>query len=53
MSLFRTVAIIVIVMSPLLVPLTITGVHGLANWPRRFTPRRTTIAARRRAVTAA
>ena len=36
MSLFYAVAIIVIVVSPLLVPLTITGVHGLANWRRRY-----------------
>ena len=53
MSLFYAVAIIVIVVSPLLVPLTITGVHGLANWRRRYAPRRTSIVLRRRAVTAA
>ena len=35
MSAVHAVAIILIVLSPLLVLLTITGMHVLANWRRR------------------
>jgi hypothetical protein len=36
MSNVSAVAIFILVLSPLLLPLTITGVHAIAEWRRNF-----------------
>jgi hypothetical protein len=41
MSYFNAIAILILVLSPVLVPLVITGVHAITNWrqqPNRLQP---------------
>ena len=38
MSNVSTVAILILVLFPLLIPLTITGVHAVAKWRRNLRP---------------
>ena len=41
MSYFTPIAIMILVLSPVLVPMVITGVHAIANWrgrPKQLRP---------------
>jgi hypothetical protein len=38
MTYLTLVALMLLVVSPVLVPLLITGVHAIGNWRRKFTP---------------
>ena len=40
---FTAIAILLLVLSPVLVPAIITGFHAIANWRRHHQPLRTTI----------
>jgi hypothetical protein len=50
MSYVGPFAILIIVLSPLLVPVTVTGVHAIANWRRNFALLQQSVRARIRAV---
>jgi hypothetical protein len=50
MSYVSAFAILVFVLSPLLIPLTITGVHAIAKWRRNLRTARKVTAAQSRAV---
>jgi hypothetical protein len=50
MSNVSAVAVFVLVLSPLLIPLTITGVHAIAKWRRNFRTVRKVTAPQSRAV---
>ena len=38
MSYFTAIAIMILVLSPVLVPLVITGAHAIGNWRRKSEP---------------
>ena len=50
MSYFTAIALMILVMSPVLVPLVITGAHAIVNWRRRPEPFRPVINPERRAA---
>ena len=50
MSYFTPIAIMILVVSPVLIPLVITGAHAIGNWRRQLERLRPVINPKRRAA---
>jgi hypothetical protein len=53
MSYVSAVAILLLVVSPLLIPLSVSGVHAIANWRRNYALLGASIGPNSRAITPA